>query len=55
MVRWTAGFLAIAMVAALVALTDVDREAAFIGRWVFCVGLVLAGFSLLHGPRTVVV
>jgi uncharacterized membrane protein YtjA (UPF0391 family) len=54
MVRWTSGFLAIAIVAALIAFTDIAREAALAGKWVFCMGLVLAGIALLHGPRTVV-
>jgi uncharacterized membrane protein YtjA (UPF0391 family) len=54
MVRWTAGFLAIVIVAALVGFTGIAQEAALAGRWVFCAGLVLAGISLLHGPRTVV-
>jgi uncharacterized membrane protein YtjA (UPF0391 family) len=53
MVRWATGLLAIAVVAALVGFTGVAREAALAGKWIFCMGLVLAGVSLLRGPRTV--
>ncbi len=55
MVRWSIGFLGIAIVAALVAFTGIGiaREAADAAKWIFCAGLVLTGVSLLHGPRTV--
>lgn len=53
MVRWTAGFLAIVTVAAVVSFTGIAQEAALAARWVFCAGLVLVGISLLRGPRTV--
>jgi uncharacterized membrane protein YtjA (UPF0391 family) len=53
MVRLATGLLAIAIVAALLGFTGVVGEAALAGKWIFCVGLVLAGVSLLRGPRTV--
>ncbi len=59
MIRLSMGFLGIAIVSALVAFTGVagftriGSEAALAGKWVFCVGLVLTGVTLLHGPRTV--
>jgi uncharacterized membrane protein YtjA (UPF0391 family) len=54
MVRLGTGLLAIAIVAALLGFTGVVGEAALAGsKWIFCVGLVLAGVSLLRGPRTV--
>jgi uncharacterized membrane protein YtjA (UPF0391 family) len=59
MVHWAIGFLGVAIVSALVAFTGLAgftgfaSEAALAGKWIFCVGLVLTGVSLLHGPRTV--
>jgi uncharacterized membrane protein YtjA (UPF0391 family) len=54
MVRWAMGLLAVAIVSAFVGFTGVAREAALAGKWIFCLGLVLSGIALLHGPRTVV-
>jgi uncharacterized membrane protein YtjA (UPF0391 family) len=54
MVRWSVGFLGVAIVAALVAFVGVAREAALAGKWIFCAALVLSGVSLMQGPRTVV-
>jgi uncharacterized membrane protein YtjA (UPF0391 family) len=53
MVRWAFGFLALAIVAALVGFTGIAREAAVAGKWIFCTCLVLTGVSLLQGPCTV--